>query len=176
MNKLEIQKIDNSISLVKVTNLIKLTNKILDEKKFYGLILFDATRYYKEIEVENALIYFINKNIWYYLNILVYMVINNKFNMKTIDLDLLDIIIQNDLNYEYPRSFYRKRGNGMPNINKDYDKEIKIKNETYICCSPPIDSNFNKKIIDNINNRILGEILTYYVDTSIGEIIGIKIK
>ena len=37
------------------------------------------------------------------------------------DLDLLDLIIQNDLNYEYPRSFYRKRGNGMPNINKDYD-------------------------------------------------------
>ena len=101
-------------------------------------------------------------------------IFKNKNNFCTeFDEDIIDSTAQNNLNYEYPRSFYRGGGGGGL-VTKEYDSEIASKNGTYILCSPPITDKFTDKILRNINNKIAGEFLMAFAETSIGEILGIK--
>jgi len=85
-------------------------------------------------------------------------------------------IEKHDLNYEYPRSFYRKRGSGTTLVDKEYDRQIKESNEQYILCSPPVDNAFESMASQNITCFIAGTIITDYADTSIGVVLGLKYK
>ena len=100
---------------------------------------------------------------------------NGDLNKDKIE-DVAVIIEKNDLNYEYPRSFYRTRGIGTTLVDSEYDRKIKEKNEKYILCSPPIDKVFESLVYQNITCSIAGKIITEYADTSVGLVLGLKYK
>ncbi len=115
-------------------------------------------------------------NFWYFLSRIVDMYKSGSSFCNEFDNDIIDSITQNNLNYEYPRSFYRNRGCGVMLVTKEYDSEILAKNEIYILCSPPITDKFKDKILKNINAKIAGEFLIAFSETSIGEVFGIKTR
>ena len=145
-------------------------NTEINKSDYRGLTLIQIRKYSKEKEVETAIIAFLKINFWYYI-LKIMDIFKNKINFCIeFDEDIIDLVAQNNLNYEYPRSFYR----GKTLVTKEYDSEITAKNETYIWCSPPITDKFNGKVLRNINNKIAGEFLMAFAETSIGEILGIK--
>ena len=146
----------------------------INKTKCIGLILIQRRKYIMEKEIEIAIIAFLKINFWYYLSKIMDIFKNKNNFCIEFDEDIIDLIAQNNLNYEYPRSFYKGRGGGGGLVTKEYDSEIIAKNETYIWCSPPIIDKFNDKILKNVNNKIAGEFLMAFAETSIGEILGIK--
>jgi hypothetical protein len=190
----QVMPFEGEQALVRVNVQMGLVNKVLEEDerlfsktemvmvhydeeinkiKCTGLILIQRKKYIMEKEIEIAIIAFLKINFWYYLSKIM-DIFKNKNNFCTeFDEDIIDSIAQNNLNYEYPRSFYRG-GGGV--VTKEYDSEIASKNGTYILCSPPITDKFTDKILRNINNKIAGEFLMAFAGTSIGKILGIKTK
>ena len=171
-----LQKIDNSSSLIKARNLISIINKILNENKTTALVLFDLAKHNKTNEVETQLLRFIADNFWHFLEEIIKTVRDGAIVNATVDDDMIVILDQHDLNYEFPRAFYRRRGNSATDVTKEYDEEIESKNGFYLWCSPPIEIEFRKTVMSKINNRIVGAILTKLEGTSIGRIIGIEVN
>ena len=64
MSNNEIVKINPNNSLVKVSNLISLTNKLLNEINSKGIVLYNLSEYNLQRKTEIAFISFIKKNIW----------------------------------------------------------------------------------------------------------------
>ena len=64
MSNNEIVKINPNNSLVKVSNLISLTNKLLNEINSKGIVLYNSSEYNLQRKTEIAFISFIKKNIW----------------------------------------------------------------------------------------------------------------
>ena len=176
MGNNEIVKIYPNNSLVKVSNLILLTNKLLNEINTKGIVLYNISEYNFQRKIEIALISFIKKNIWVFLPQIITQVKNEKLSFNPYPSDFNAIIKKNDLNYEYPRSFYRTRGSGTTLVDVEYDRKIKEKNEKYILCSPVMDKSFESIVLQNITCSIAGKIITSYSDTSIGEVLGLKYK
>lgn len=176
MSNNEIVKISPNNSLVKVSNLISLTNKLLSEINTKGIVLYNLSEYNLQRKTEIAFISFIKKNIWSFLPQIITQVKNEKLSFKPYPSDFIVIIKKNDLNYEYPRSYYRTRGRGTTLVDSEYDRKIKEKNEKYILCSPPIDKAFESMAFQNITCFIAGTIITEYANTSIGVVLGLKYK
>ena len=171
-------------ALARVSQHIGLVDKVLDEarKEFLkendsvGLILIDSELHQKKSDVEKAIIQFILTNFWYYLNFLKRGILNNEFENRLVESRFLEEIVKNDKNYEFPRAFYKNRGQGGKEVPKSYDNEIKGKNETYILCCPLIEKDFNEHLINNLNNRIIGAVFSYFDQTSVGFVLGIKVR
>ena len=176
MSNNEIVKINPNNSLVKVSNLISLTNKLLNEINSKGIVLYNLSEYNLQRKTEIAFISFIKKNIWLFLQQIITQVKNEKLSIKPYPFDFIVNIEKNDLNYEYPRSFYRTRGRGTTLVDSEYDRKIKEKNEKYILCSPVMDKSFESIVLQNITCSIAGKIITEYSDTSIGVVLGLKHK
>jgi hypothetical protein len=174
MNNNQIVKINPNNSLIKTSNLISLTSKLLNETKEYGIVLYNSSEYILQQKIEIAFINFITKNIWLFIPRIISQVKNYNLSSEPYPLDFIMTIENHDLNYEYPRSFYRTRGRGTTLVDSQYDKEIKEKNEKFIFCSPPIDSVFESLMFQNITCSIAGKIITEYADTSIGVVLGLK--
>lgn len=176
MSNNEIVKINPNNSLVKVSNLISLTNKLLNEINSKGIVLYNLSEYNFQRKTEIAIISFIKKNIWLFLPQIITQVKNEKLSFKAYPSDFIVIIEKNDLNYEYPRSFYRTRGRGTTLVDSEYDRKIKEKNEKYILCSPLMHKSFESIVLQNITCSIAGKIITEYSNTSIGVVLGLKYK
>ena len=176
MSNNEIVKISPNNSLVKVSNLISLTNKLLNEINSKGIVLYNLSEYNLQRKTEIAFISFIKKNIWLFLPKIITQVKNEKLSFKPYPSDFIVIIEKNDLNYEYPRSFYRTRGPVTTLLDSEYDRKIKEKNENYILCSPVMDKSFESIVLQNITCSIAGKIIAEYSDTSIGVVLGLKYK
>jgi len=176
MRNNEIVKINPNNSLVKVSNLISLTNKLLNEINSKGIVLYNLSEYNLQRKTEIAFISFIKKNIWLFLPQIITQVKNEKLSFKPYPSEFIVIIEENDLNYEYPRSFYRTRGRGTTLVDSEYDRKTKEKNEKYILCSPVMDKSFESIVLLNITCSIAGKIITEYSDTSIGLVLGLKYK
>lgn len=176
MSKNEIAKISQDNSLVNVSNLISLTNKLLNEISSKGIVLYNISEYNLQRETEIAFISLINKNIWLFIPEIIEQIKSNKLSSNQYPLDFIKDIKKNDLTYEYPRSFYRRRGNGTNLVDKEYDKKINESNEKYIWCSPPMDSAFKSMACANITCYIAGAIITEFADTSIGLVLGLKYR
>lgn len=176
MSNNEIVKVNPNNSLVRVSNLISLTNKLLNEINSKEIVLYNLSEYNLQRKTEIAFISFIKKNIWLFLPQIITLVKNASLSFKPYPSDFIVIIEKNDLNYEYPRSFYRRRGSGTTLVDSEYDRKIKEKNEKYILCSPPIDKVFESLVFQNITCSIAGKIITEYADTSVGLVLGLKYK
>ncbi len=176
MSKTEIEKISPNNSLVNVSNLILLTNKLLNGITGNGMVLYKSSEYNLQRKIELALLNFIRKNIWLFLPQIKIQVKNEKLSPKPYPNDFIIIIQKHDINYEYPRSFYRKRGVGTTLVGSEVDSKIKEKNKKYILCSPQLDKSFESMVFQNITFSIAGKIITEYADTSIGAVLGLKYK
>jgi hypothetical protein len=176
MSKNAIVKISQENSLAKVSNLISLTNKLLDGINKKGIVLYNLSEYNLERKTELAFIIFIKKNLWLFLPQIITQIKNEKLSSNIYPLDFIIIVNKHDLPYEYPRSFYRTRGTGKTLVDREYDRQLKEKNEQYIVCSPPIDKAFESMAFQNITCFIAGKIITEYADTSIGVVLGLKYK
>ncbi len=172
----EITKINPNNTLVKVSKLISLTNKLINEVNYKGIVLYNLSEYNLQQKTEIAFINFIKKNIWLFLPQIISLVKNEKLSLKPYPSDFIVIIKDNDLNYEYPRSFYRTRGRGTTLVDDEYDKKIKEQNDIYILCSPLMDKSFESIVMQNITCSIAGKIITEYSDTSLGLVLGLKNK
>lgn len=176
MRNNEIAKISPNNSLVKVTNLISFTNKLLNQINGNGIVLYNLSEFNLQRKTEIAIINFFRKNIWLFLPQIITQIKNDKLSFEPYPLDFIMNIEKHDLNYEYPRSFYRTRGTGKTIVDSEYDRQLKEKNEQYILCSPPIDKAFERMAFQNITCFIAGTIITEYADTSIGVVLGLKYK
>jgi hypothetical protein len=163
-------------SLVKVSNLISMTNKLINEINIKGIVLYNLSEYHLQQKIEIALISFIKKNIWLLLPQIITQVKNDMLSFEPYPSDFIEIIEKNDINYEYPRSFYRTRGEGTTLVDSEYDKMFEEKNEKYILCSPVMDKSFESIVLQNVTCSIAGKIITQYSDTSIGVVLGLKYK
>jgi len=166
MSNNEIVKISPNNSLVKVSNLISLTNKLLNEINTKGIVLYNLSEYNLQRKTEIAFISFIIKNIWLFLPQIINQLKNEKLSFKPYPSDFIVIIENNDLNYEYPQSFYLTR-NRAKVVDKDY-RDSRIKEY--------IDEPFKNMAFENITCFIAGSIITEYADTSIGLVLGLKYK
>lgn len=137
------------------------------------IILYNVAEYNFQRKAELALITFIKKNIWFFLNEIIEQIKNKELSSNPYQSNLIAFIEKHDLFYEYPRCFYRTRGTGMTLVDKDYDKLLKEKNELHIFCSPPIDADFKKMILQSITCYVAGTIVTEYANTSIGIVLGL---
>lgn len=176
MNRNEIAKISQENSLAKVSSIISLTNKLIDEINRRGIILHNEYDYNLQRKIELAFIILIKKNIWLFLPQIIKQINDYKLSSNIYPLDFILIINKHDLSYEYPRSFYRTRGTGKTLVDGEYDRQLKEKNEQYILCSPPIDKAFESMTFQNITCFIAGTIITEYADTSIGVVLGLKYR
>lgn len=176
MSKYEIVKIIPNNSLVKAGNLISLVNKLLYEIKGNGIVVYNSSEYILQRKIEITLLSFIRKNIWLFLPQIKLQLKNKTLSSQQYPTDFIIKIEKHDLNYEYPRSFYRTRGTGKTLVYSEYDKQHKEKNEQYILCSPPIDKTFERMVFQNITCFIAGTIITEYADTCIGVVLGLKYK
>lgn len=162
----EIVKISPNNSLVKVSNLISLTNKLHNEINNNEIVLYNSSAFNLQQKIEIAFLNFIRKNIWFFLPEIIYQLKSNKLTLNPYPADFIQIIRKNDLNYEYPQSFFRTRI--KPNqIDKEPHHSWPI---------DYIDNNFKKTAFENINCFIVGKIITEYADTSIGTALGLKYK
>jgi hypothetical protein len=166
MNKNEVIKKNLNNSLVSASNLISLTSKLVNDNSRNRIALYNSSDYYLQKKIEIAFLNFVRKNIWLFLPQIINQVKSKDLVLKPYPKDFIIIIEKHDLNYEYPQSFYRTRKK-VNLINTDYRvREIK----------DYIDEPFKKMAFDYINCFIAGKILTEYVDTSIGFVLGLKIK
>ena len=168
MNRNEIVKIGQENSLSKVSGIISLTNKLLNEINRKGIVLYNESDYNLQRKIELAFITFIKKNIWLFLPKIITQIKNEKLSSNHYPPDFIMIINKHDLSYEYPRSFYRTRGTGKTLVDREYDSQLKDKNEQYVLCSPPMDKAFENMAFQNITCFVAGTIITEYADTSIG--------
>ena len=67
MNRNEIVKISQENSLAKVSSIISLTNKLLNEINKKEVVLYNESNYNLQRKTELAFLIFINKNIWLFL-------------------------------------------------------------------------------------------------------------
>jgi hypothetical protein len=176
MSNNEIVKVNSNNSLARVGNLISLTNMLLNEINSKGIVLYNLSEYNLQQKTEIAFICFIKKNIWLFLPQIITLVKNESLSFNPYPSDFNVIIKKNDFNYEYPRSFFRKRGSGTTLVDSEYDRKIHEKNEMYIFCSPKIDKIFESLVFQNITSSIAGKIITEYADTSVGLVLGLKYK
>lgn len=176
MNRNEIVKISQENSLAKVSSIISLTNKLLNENNKKEVVLYNESNYNLQRKTELAFLIFINKNIWLFLPQIITQIKNGNLSFEPYPLDFIMNIEKHDLNYEYPRSFYRTRGAGKTLVDSEYDRQLKEKNGQYILCSPPMDKEFESMAFQNITCFIAGKIITEYADTSIGVVLGLKYK
>lgn len=176
MSNNEIVKIRSTNSVVKVSNLISLTKKLLNEINGNGIVLYNLSEFNLQRKTEIVFINFIKKNIWLFLPRIITHIKNDKLSSEPYPLDFIIFIEKHDINYEYPRSFYRTRGTGKTLVNREYDRQLIEKNEQYNLCSPPLDKAFENMIFENITCFIAGTIITEYADTSIGVVLGLKYK
>jgi hypothetical protein len=176
MSKNTIVRVSQENSLAKVSNLISLTYKLLYGFNKRGIVLYNLSEYNLQSKTELAIILFIKKNLWLFLPQIIDTIKNKKLSFNSYPSDLNVIIEKNDINYEYPRSFYRTRGGGTTLVDSEYDRKIEEKNETYILCSPILDKSFESIVLKNITCSIAGKIITQYSDTSIGVVSGLKYK
>jgi len=180
MNNSEIVLSNNANSLVKVGNIISLTNKLLKVSSSKSLQLFDPSEYSHQIKSEQLLISFIKGNFWYFIKQLIDKVNNNDFNHNTIPSKIISLIENDKLNYEYPRCFFRRRGTGVKNSSikeqQDYDDKIIIENKLFTEISTPLDKNLQTEILKSVNQHIAGAVLADIAATSIGILHGIKLN
>lgn len=176
INRNEIVKISQENSLGKVSSLISLTNKLLNEINSKGIVLYNESDYNTQRKTELAFIIFIKKNIWLFLPQIITQIKNDNLSSKPYPLDFIMDIEKQDLSYEYPRSFYRTRGSGTTLVDNEYDRRLKERNEQYVLCSPPMDKAFKSMTCANITPYIAGAIITEYADTSIGVVLGLKYR
>jgi hypothetical protein len=92
MSTNEIVKINPNNSLVKVSNLISLTNKLLNEINTKGIVLYNLSEYNLQRKTEIAFISFIKKNIWLFLPQIITQVKNEKLSFKPYPSDFIVII------------------------------------------------------------------------------------
>ena len=170
----EIVKISQGNSLAKVTSIISLTNKVLIKINKKEIVLYNESGHYLQRKIELAFLTFIKKNIWLFLPEIIIQIKNGNLSYEPYPLDFIMNIDKHDLNYEYPRSFYRIRGDGKTLVCSEYDRQLKEKNGLYTLCSPPMDKEFESMAFQNITCFIAGKILTEYADTSIGLVLGLK--
>ena len=166
MSNNEIVKINPNNSLVKVSNLISLTKKLLDGINKRGIVLYNLSEYNLQRKTELAFIVFIKKNIWLFLPQIIDKIKNKKLSTNPYPLDFIMIIEKHDLNYEYPQSFYLTRKSEKI-VDKDY-RDSRIKEY--------IDEPFKNMAFENVTCFIAGTIITEYADTSIGLVLGLKYK
>jgi hypothetical protein len=166
MSNNEIVKINPNNSLVKVSNLISLTKKLLDGINKRGIVLYNLSEYNLQRKTELAFIVFIKKNIWLFLPQIIDKIKNKKLSTNPYPLDFIMIIEKHDLNYEYPQSFYLTRKSEKV-VDKDY-RDSRIKEY--------IDEPFKNMAFENVTCFIAGTIITEYADTSIGLVLGLKYK
>ena len=166
MSKNAIVKISQENSLAKVSNLISLTNKLLDGINKRGIVLYNLSEYNLQRKTELTFIVFIKKNLWLFLPQIIDKIKNKKLSTNPYPLDFIMIIEKHDLNYEYPQSFYLTRKSAKV-VDKDY-RDSRIKEY--------IDEPFKNMTFENITCFIAGTIITEYADTSIGLVLGLKYK
>ena len=166
MSNNEIVKINPNNSLVKVSNLISLTKKLLDGINKRGIVLYNLSEYNLQRKTELDFIVFIKKNIWLFLPQIIDKIKNKKLSTNPYPLDFIMIIEKHDLNYEYPQSFYLTRKSEKV-VDKDY-RDSRIKEY--------IDEPFKNMAFENVTCFIAGTIITEYADTSIGLVLGLKYK
>lgn len=95
---------------------------------------------------------------------------NNQLSSDSYPINFISNIEQNDLSYQYHRSYYRTRGKGTSLVDTEYDRKIRKNKGEYILCSPPINNSFKIMISQNITSFVAGHILIAYAETSIGSI------
>lgn len=116
------------------------------------------------------------KNFWYFLKDIILKVKSNEFYEQSISHHLIPQIEGNILSYEFPRYFYRLRHWGNKLSVEEYDSKIKNEGGSYTEISLPLEYDLKNAIIKSVNQYIAGNILNDIADTSIGQILGIKIN
>ncbi len=137
------------------------------------LVLYCPDSYHEQRKIEEAIISFVSKNFWYYLNRFQQKNVLNELNDSPISSVLITMINEeSDRNIEFPNVNHRKRGGGIvPNSWNHLHKPQKHENQR---SGLPISNELNDAILRSVNSRIIGEILELFSDTSVGELIGYR--
>lgn len=134
---------------------------LLNNYNNQNIIIFDYYNYLKNKEIEILIIQFIKKNIWYFrIALIAYIRYNKQINLKAHDLEIEKHILLNDLKYVFP--IYLK---GPPK--NAYEK---------FYYGPYMEKYFYDLMINSLNNRIAGEVLSSLEGSSLLYLWGVKIN
>lgn len=173
----QIIKINSNLSIQRVSNVLNLTDKLINSDESH-LISYDPAFYSEQEKIEKLIIDFIKDHFWYFLSDIKKKYLVNDFGNKKLSTDLLEKIKkENKKNIEFPYAEHRTRGGGgygygIPNWNKMSTNE----KEVYHNRVSLFDNEIKKTILSNLTPLIIGSIFSQFIGTSIGQVIGIKLK
>lgn len=143
----------------RVGDAISVTNKLLASRTINNIQLYDIEKYNRECYLLNEIYQFIKENFWYFLDGIVSKERDKKYQKKEISNDILVSI--RTKKYEFPEG--------------SYSISLSKTDGTYSHISFSLSKINRDEILTVVCQSIAGKILFDLADTSIGNIVGIKI-
>jgi hypothetical protein len=174
----QIVPVSSNLSVKKVKRLITLTDKIIRTTAKKDLVLFNTAFYNEQNRIEDSIIKFISTHFWFFIADIKQIALQNNVEAKVFKTSLYKrLITENQKPIEFPYAQHRTRGGGGYGYGiEDWSKMSESEQEKYHNLKSLLDENLKNTILLNLTPRIIGNICYQLADTSVGMILGIKIK
>jgi hypothetical protein len=174
----KIVPVNSNLSVKKVKRLITLTDKLLRTSDRKDLVLFNTGFHNEQNVIEASIINFISTHFWYFIADIKQITLENNLESKVFNTSLYErVITENRKPIEFPYVEHRLRGGGGYGYGiEGWGKMSKSEKEKYHNLTSLIDEELRRTILSNLTPRIVGNICYKLANTSVGKILGIKIK
>lgn len=176
--KNQIVPVNSNLSVQKVKRLITLTAKLIRTTNSKDLVLLNSAFYKEQNEIEVSIINFISTHFWYFIADIKQITLENNLESKVFKTSLYErVITESRKPIEFPYAEHRRRGGGGYGYGiEGWGKMSKSDQEQYHNLTSLINEELKRTILSNLTPRIVGNICYQLTDTSVGNILGIKIK
>jgi hypothetical protein len=171
----QIVPINSNLSIQKVKGIIALTEKLISASKGKGIILYNSDFHNEQNEIERLIFNFVLTHFWHFISDIKQKLFKNKVESRIFEPSLYERIIKESRKpIEFPYAEHRTRGGGYGI--EGWSKMSKSERGQYHNRSSLLDNDLRITILDYLSPSIIGNICYQLADTSIGAVLGIKIK
>lgn len=173
----QIVPVNSNLSVKKVKRLIALTDKLLRTSDRRDLVLLNTGFYNEQNVIEESIINFISTHFWFFITDIKQFALEKNLESKVFKTSLHEeILTESKKPIEFPYAEHRCRGGGGYGYGiESWSKMSKSEQEEYHNLTSLIDEELRRTILSNLTPRIVGNICYKLANTSVGNILGIKI-
>ena len=174
----QIVPVNSNLSVKQVKRLITLTDKIIRTSDRKDLVLLNTGFYNEQNVIEKSIINFISTHFWFFISDIKQLALENNLDSKVFKKSLHDGVLSESIKpIEFPYAEHRLRGGGGYGYGiEGWSKMSKSEKDEYHNLSSLMDEELRRNILSNLTPRIVGNICYKLANTSVGKILGLKIK
>jgi hypothetical protein len=172
--------INLNTALIKAETSIKVSNKLLGiNRNCKSVIIYNIYLYNRKNKKKSLLIKFVLRNFWHFISLILTKFNSDKNTEVPIPNILIELLLQ-EVTYEYPcgcihiDNIRTSIETGKSNLVCFYFDSKKENNSQYT--TTELNKELKAMIIECFDRQIIGNVLFRFVNTSIGEIWGLKMK